>query len=476
MRPRTATAAAIGFPDPGHLAAIVEHSHDAIFSRTLDGTILTWNAAAERIFGYTAGEIIGCPTGLLLPPGQREAFRQLLARLRRGGVVQHYETERRRKDGQCIHVSMTLSPIRGPTGRLVGFSTIARDITAERRAREALERSERELADLFEEASVGLLRTTPQGRIVRANPALLDMLEIRLEDCLDHGLQEFYPDRSALADLLHRLARRETLRQFPTALRARSGRLKEVLVDASALWENGRILDMRWFIRDITRRKQLERELLAISERERRAFAHELHDGLGQQLSGIAYLSNVLRERLKEEHSPGAAEAHRISRLLGRAIEEVRCVSRGLSPVRAEPEGLSAALRELATHTRDVFGTACSFRCPRPVLVADSDAATHLYRIAQEAVHNATRHGRARRITVRLGQRRGAIALRVVDNGPGIPPLPPQRKGLGLRVMQYRAGLLRGRLSVRRRPAGGTEVLCVVPKASLAGAASSPKG
>jgi PAS domain S-box-containing protein len=449
------------------LAAIVAHSHDAIFSRTLDGTVVTWNAAAKRVFGFTARDILGRSSQALLPRGHRDEFRRLVARIRRGEIVERYETLRLRKDGQPIHVSLTLSPIRTASGRLIGFSTIARDITEIRRAREALERSESELSDLFEEASIGLLRTTRQGRILRVNPALLSILELSTAECLGHRLNEFLPDASTGADLLRRLGRRETIRGFSTLLRAHSGRSKEVLIDASALWAKGRIVDLRWFIRDITRRKQLEREVLAISERERRAFARDLHDSLGQQLSGIAYLSNVLRERLRERDPAAAADADRISRLMKQALEETRRLSRGLSPVRAEPEGLSDALQELATHTSDVFGVSCSFRCPHPVAVADSEAATHLYRIAQEAVTNAIHHGRAGCVLIRLTQQDNRVGLAIADDGTGIAALAPNRKGLGVRVMQYRAGLLGGTLSVRRRLTAGTEVACSIPLSSL---------
>jgi signal transduction histidine kinase len=236
-----------------------------------------------------------------------------------------------------------------------------------------------------------------------------------------------------------------------------------VLLDASAFWEGGRVVHLRWFVRDITRRKQLEREVLAISERERGAFSRELHDSLGQQLSGIAYLTNVLRERLHEGGSPEVGGVERISSLLKQAIGQTRAVARGLSPVRPEPEGLSAGLKELAAQSSELFGVRCQFRHPRPVLVGDSEAANHLYRIAQEAVHNACRHGRATRVTIGLTREREGVLLKIVDDGSGIGPLSPRRKGLGLRIMQYRAGLLAGTVSVRSRPAGGTEVCCVAP-------------
>lgn len=112
--------------------SIVEHSNDAIFTRTLDGVVTTWNAAAERIFGFKAHEIIGKSSRVLLPRGQRDELRQLLGRVKRGELIRHFETLRLRKDRRVLHVSLTLSPLRDSRRRLTGFSTIARDITGER--------------------------------------------------------------------------------------------------------------------------------------------------------------------------------------------------------------------------------------------------------------------------------------------------------------------------------------------------------
>jgi PAS domain S-box-containing protein len=448
------------------LAAIVEYSNDAIFSRTLGGVITTWNVAAERIFGYTAAEIVGRSSRRLLPPGHRDEFRELLARIRRGEVVQHYETERLHKDGQCIHVSLTLSPVRDSARRLIGFSTTARDITGQRQMRDALARREHELRDLFDEASVGLVLLARDGTILRANDAFFELLERVTERVIGRALPEFHPDAAAAEAMLRRLAARQTLNNFPTELLARDGQTRHVLVDANALWEDGRFVHSRWFVRDISRRKQLERELLELSERERRGFAQELHDGLGQQLGGVAYLSNVLREKLAERDAPEAAEAARIFSLVREAIEQTRRISRGLSPIRPEPDGLMIALRELATQTTGLFRVRCRFYCRAAVLIGDSTLAGHLYRIAQEAVNNALKHARPQHIAIRLSRARNSVTLVVTDDGKGIGPISPRRQGLGLHIMQYRAGLLRGTVNVQPRRGGGTEVICTVPNAN----------
>jgi PAS domain S-box-containing protein len=444
------------------LASIIEYSNDAIFSRTFDGIVTTWNAAAQRIFGFTADEIIGRTSSVLLPRGHHDEFLKLVTRMRRGRVVEHFETERRHKDGQIIHVSLTLSPVRDMGGRLVGFSTIARDTTAQRRMRDTLARRERELEDLFDEASVGLAIVGRDGQLLRANRAFWELVGHSATEA-GRSLKDFHPNTSLLRGLFIRLSQRETLHNFPTELVTCKGETKFVLVDANTFWEHGKFVHSRWFIRDISQRKRLERELLEISERERRGFAHELHDGLGQQLGGIAYLSNVLREKLRERAAPEAADAARVSALMRSAIEQVRRVARGLSPIRPQPEGLMDALRDLAQQTRELFGVRCVFQCGQPVSVHDAELAANLFRIAQEAVNNALKHAQPQRITVRLVQEKNSISLTVLDDGRGISPVSPTRKGLGLRIMHYRSGLIQGTLTVRPRPKRGTEVICAAP-------------
>jgi len=448
------------------LAAIVEYSNDAIFSRTFDGTITTWNAAAARIFGYAASEVVGYPSAMLLPPGREEEFRKFVARMRRGQVMEHFVTERLRKDGQRIHVSFTLSPIRDSSRRFVGFSTIARDITEERRLHETLERRESELEDLFEAASVGLVLVSPDGVVQRANPAFLSILQRQPEQVVNCPINEFSPDPAVLDDLLKRLSSRETVHNFATDFQTPKGETRCVLLDADGFWEGGRLIRSRWFVRDISRRRQLERELLENTDTERRTFAQELHDGLGQQLGGIAYLVNVLRERLEQHKAQEAAAATRIFELVRKAIEDTRRMARGLSPIREEPEGLMIALRELGEHASELKGIRCRVVCPKPVLVSDTVVAGHLYRIAQEAVNNAVKHAQPRAITISLRQSKEQLILIIADNGKGIRPLSPNRKGLGLRIMQHRASLIHGTMEVAARRLGGTQVVCTVPLSS----------
>ena len=217
------------------------------------------------------------------------------------------------------------------------------------------------------------------------------------------------------------------------------------------------------FIRDITERKRLEREILEISEREQRRIGHDLHDGLCQQLAAIELMSQVLEKKLARRSKDAAKRAGEIAGNVRSAISHTRQLARGLSPVTLESEGLMAALQELALHTQAMFGVTCRFECDAPVLVPDSAAATHLFRIAQEAVSNALKHGKARRIALQLRDGRAGVSLRISDNGAGFPAQTPRTKGMGLRIMQSRAGMMGGTLAIERNSGGGASVMVSVP-------------
>jgi PAS domain S-box-containing protein len=211
---------------------------------------------------------------------------------------------------------------------------------------------------------------------------------------------------------------------------------------------------------EIQRRRHLEHEILAISEREQARIGRELHDSLGQQLTGIAIMSKALQQRLASPLPDEAGRAGELTQLISRAIEETRLLSRGLHPVALDENGLMAALQSLAATTETVSGVSCSFQCDTPVLVSDASTAVHLYRIAQEAVSNAIRHGRAKQIRLTLSADHNRAILSILNDGRRFPKRPPRKKGMGLQVMGYRAEVIGGILTVQPGPTGGTQVTC----------------
>jgi PAS domain S-box-containing protein len=211
---------------PYWLSAIIESAEDAIVSKTLDGIITSWNKGAERIFGYTADEAIGQPVTMLIPADHQDEEPAILARLRRGERIEHYETIRVRKDGTLVDISLTVSPIRGPKGQIIGASKIARDISERKRAEEALRQSEQELADFFENAVVGLHWVGPDGTILRANRAELEMLGYSPEEYIGHHIAEFHADRRTISDILRRLQAGEVLQEYEARLRCKESSFK----------------------------------------------------------------------------------------------------------------------------------------------------------------------------------------------------------------------------------------------------------
>jgi PAS domain S-box-containing protein len=229
---------------------------------------------------------------------------------------------------------------------------------------------------------------------------------------------------------------------------------------------DGRVL---WFqceakmIRRNDGRKGLEEAILEISAREQRRIAQDLHDGLGQHLTGIAFMCKVLEEKLSDKSLPEAVEAAKIVKMVNQAIDNTRQLARGLHPVRAEPLGLVSALKNWASEVEALFHIGCSFQCAKPLPIHDANLATHLYRIAQEAVNNAIRHGKSRNIVIRLSSKNGAGVLTIQDDGDGFLNKPATPPGVGLSIMNYRADMVGGSLKVQPNEGRGITVTCMFP-------------
>jgi PAS domain S-box-containing protein len=217
-----------------------------------------------------------------------------------------------------------------------------------------------------------------------------------------------------------------------------------------------------WFFRDVTDRMRLEKEILEAGERERQRIGQDLHDDLCQQLTGIACLTRVMQQRLSGRSADEAGDAGTIRDLVQQAIACCRGLSKGLQPVTLEADGLVAALRELCSRVEPLFGVPCRFRGDAgTVAFGDAAVPTHLYRIAQEAITNAVKHARAKRIGVDLVAAGERLVLAVEDDGVGIPEVLPA-EGLGLQTMRHRARMIGATLAIEREPGGGTTVTCSV--------------
>ena len=227
---------------------------------------------------------------------------------------------------------------------------------------------------------------------------------------------------------------------------------------------NGRLLSQ------IREREQLETLVLNISEREQQRIGQDLHDGLCQQLTGIKFKNRLLEQKLAERGSPQVQDTQEIEKLLSDAIEQARSQALGLHPVRLEAEGLRTALYELAASTTEFFGIECICSIPASVTISDHAVAIHFYRIAQEAINNAIKHGKAKTVHLQLAGRDDDYQLNVQDDGVGIGLPQPGQGGMGLHIMNYRARTLGAVLNIRPGDRGGTLVTCSLarPKVTVA--------
>lgn len=336
--------------------------------------------------------------------------------------------------------------------RLRGFAAL--DVTERVRAENAYRKTTQLLDSIMRNLPVIVGRIDPDGRV---------------EEASGRGLEHagWMPDTLPGKDLAE---------SHPAA----AGAIREALAGGSASCTiAGRTPDSEWhaeffvtfdgaqgagaifFVRDISTRRELERRLLTISDEEQQRIGADLHDGLGQQLTGLACVAAALRDRLARTHAVEAAQADWISRLANEAVAQSRALARGLCPVQLENAGLLVALEELAAQAQTLHGVKCRFGLKGQPPACDHLVSLHLYRITQEAMHNAVRHGQARHIRIELFSRRNRHRLTITDDGGGFDATARgATNGAGLRLMGYRANIIGGTLALESRPGGGTTVTC----------------
>jgi PAS domain S-box-containing protein len=464
---------------------LYETLHDAFVAVDMEGRIIEFNSAYRKLLGYRTNELRALTYEKITPPGwhgmeQRIVSEQVLIR----GYSEVYEKEYRRKNGEVIPVELRTFLIRDTEGRPSQMWAIVRDITGRKRMearlkqlnstleRRVAERTaqlrEREdrLKAILNTVGDAILSIDRHGMILGINPATERIFGYGEAELLGANAAALVPAgfgmemAGGITDLLDKGDVRllGTTREM-LGLR-KDGTVFPVDLTLSEV-DGARIYTC--VIRDITRRKELEVEVLRITESERQRVAADLHDGICQELVGIAFMLTAVRSDLPK-NDPLSHKIKLIAQAITGSADHTRQVARGMSPVVADGSGLSHALRQLAATTARSHRIRCRFECPVPVTFDGPMIANELYRIAQEAIHNAIRHSEAHQITIRLSEHEGESCLAILDNGRGCAVISHESPGMGLRVMRYRASLIGADLTIRPRRQGGTEVVCRVRK------------
>ena len=455
-----------------------------------EGNLLYVSPSYYRRTGWTPAELRssnwrnrGHPDDLGLIELTREA--------NLAGQTTTIEYRMRCRDDSWVWVEGRCKPVTDAAGKVRRMVLWAREITERKKAERALRESEARQRLVLQASAIGTFEINLVSGETDWNTVEFELLGLVPGEA-PAGAATFFrfvhPDdvdrlrgqwevaqRSGVLDAEFRIVRADGRERWL----AGKGRFVE---EGNAKGRSSRFLGVNF---DISERKELQKQVLEISVNEQLRIGQELHDGTQQELTGITLLAGTLLEILNEAPAQRADDksvwvfdqssykqlcdiSMKLSQRLAETNRHVWQLAHGIMPVQIDSEGLRSALNELATLTNELKQISCQFNCSSQIPVANNTAATHLFRIAQEAVNNALRHGRANQILISLKQTDGHLILEVHDNGVGFDPAALPRNpsvsethGMGLRIMEYRAGMIGGTLHVERSAMGGTSVRCV---------------
>ncbi len=442
---------------------LVENADCIILRIRIDGKIIFFNEFAQKFFGHTEREMLGKNVvGTILPEvdGSGRNLAKIIRNIeRQPELYAANESENISKKGERVWVAWANKAIHDEQGNITEILCVGHDITE----RKHMENELQLLASVVRNSNDAITVHDFEGNILSWNLGAERIYGYSEAEAAQINIGRIIPEhkRDEMLELTERLREGETIKLFETQRLAKDGRILDVSLTATTLKdEAGRPFAITTIERDITERRHLEKEILEITERERRLISQEMHDSMGQVLTGVAVKSKGLSLKLKGKSLDESKEALAISKLANKAIAQTRNLAKMLYPVDIETGGLLSALKTLASNTEKMLAVKCHFKCEKSVSIKDLVEAKQLYRITQEAITNAVKHGKAKNINIRLYLTKSKTVLSVKNDGRDFPKSLPNKRGLGLKIMEYRTSLIGGSLDVRRGGKGGTLVTC----------------
>jgi PAS domain S-box-containing protein len=455
-------------------ATILGSIADGVIAVDTQGCVRFMNGVAERLTGWSTREAQREQLGTVLhvtdSGGDRAAVdlvaRVLTSRTTFSLGVGAFVISR---EGTRVPIDGGMSCVVDSLGRVVGASFALRDVTSARKAESDLRAMAQQLRAVVDTAVDGVLMLDAAGTILMLNPACERMFGYTSGEMTGRNIEAVMP--SPLSNVYGRpwhLDRPESSRPMVVTARAticrrRDGSTFPAEISVGEADSPG----LRLFVgvvHDVSERRDLEAALLDAVGREQRRFGTDLHDGLGQELTGLSLLISALASAARAEQSSHTADLERAHEVVRHALQSCQSIARGLSPIGPREGGLIGALRDLVSRLKAPSGPTVDISVSEVSRLGLSPAATdHLYRIAQEAVTNALKHAHANSITVTLDVERERVRLEICDDGEGLKDAGRQSRGLGLRTMQYRASMMGARFEIAPFGPSGTRVICECP-------------
>ncbi|MCF7957993.1 MAG: PAS domain S-box protein [Phycisphaerae bacterium] len=445
---------------------LVENADCVILRIDKTGKITFFNEFAQKFFGYTAKEIIGKNViGTIVPETDRSGRKpaELIRDIKR--QPERYKTCENEiicKDGRRVWVAWANKAIQDEPRNITEILCVGHDITE----RKLMENELQLLAAAVRNSNDTITVQDLEGNIISWNLGAERVYGYSEAEAIKMNINRIAPDhkQDEMISLAQRVLQGEDIAFFETQRLTKTNRILNISLTATLLKdEKGQPFAISITERDITERRFLEKEILDITERERELIGQELHDGMGQMLTGIAVKCKGLALKLKDKSSEEMKDALVISKLANKAIGQIRDIAKMLYPVDIETGGLVSALKTLASNVEKTMGVTCRFRSGKSVSVKNLVEAKQIYRIVQEAITNAIKHGKAKHINIKLNFTKSKTVLAIENDGRDFPKLSPRRKGLGLKIMKYRTNLIGGSLDIRKGDNGGTVVTCIFP-------------
>lgn len=435
--------------------------HEGYFEADLAGNLTYSNYSMEVITGYTKLEL----QQKNILHITRDKDKKYMAELFNGkGIseenVDIFEWELIRSDNQPCFVEMSLSVKDDKDNQETGIRGVVRDVTRRVLAQQALLLSEEMFSKTFQCSPCGMIvADIENGRLINANDSFLKFTGYDTATAVGKKLLDlnFFKNEKEGKEFFTLIQSEKSLRNKEIEFCKTTGEIRNGMISADVLqiWGETCILAS---LEDYTEVKKLEHQFLEVTERQRREIAFALHDDLCPQLIGIEMLLGIHHGKLQKQ-LPGQVDSiEKIEMLIHDSISKTRLLSRGLCPVDIAKQGFDASLSELTGYVEDMFGVVCHLDCDGSNPFTENSAATHAYYIAHEAVHNAIKHAEAETISIHFSTRNNRIVLMVIDDGKGIENMEIH-KGLGLKIMEYRAQRLNGSLDILRSVEGETIVV-----------------